>query len=197
MSISAPFFRALGRFALPSVLRSGGADAFMKSILSLDRQCCRYSACAQRPSAETSACIASVSLCSPFPAKCAHPSCLISRVQSILTTPTSESPGPDRDLTRSMNVFLRQRSKHFSLLSIVICSLLAAVSESPQRVCPFLPILLLEDAGAIWRGFSSRWLFCRCSASCRSPHRTPLPAAPSPDASVTLPVELCRDPLSP
>src|SRR5438552_19005646 len=67
MSISAPFFRALGRFALPSVLRSGGADAFMKSILSLDRQCCRYSACAQRPSAETSACIASVSLCSPFP----------------------------------------------------------------------------------------------------------------------------------
>src|SRR6266566_200320 len=33
MSISAPFFRALGRFALPSVLRSGGADAFMKSII--------------------------------------------------------------------------------------------------------------------------------------------------------------------
>ena len=31
--------------------------------------------------------IASVSLCSPFPAKCAHPSCLISRVQS---TPTAE-----------------------------------------------------------------------------------------------------------
>src|SRR4029077_13469715 len=54
----------------------------LRPILSLDRQCCRYSACAQRPSAETSASIASVSLCSPFPAKCAHPSCLISRVQS-------------------------------------------------------------------------------------------------------------------
>src|SRR4029077_19936897 len=43
--------------------------AGLRPIVSLDRQCCRYSACAQRPSAETSACIASVSLCSPFPSK--------------------------------------------------------------------------------------------------------------------------------
>jgi hypothetical protein len=37
----------------------------------------------QQPSAGTSVSIASASLCSPFPAKCAHPGCLISRVQSI------------------------------------------------------------------------------------------------------------------
>jgi hypothetical protein len=60
-------------------------------ILSLDRQCCRNSPCAQQPSAETAESIASASLCSPFPAKCAHPNCLSSRVQSspllVLTVP--------------------------------------------------------------------------------------------------------------
>src|SRR5580704_10330329 len=63
-------------------LASWRDTAGLLPILSLDRQCCRFSACAQRPSAETSASIASVSLCSPFPAKCAHLSCLFSRVQS-------------------------------------------------------------------------------------------------------------------
>ena len=59
-------------------------------ILSLDRQCCRYSECAQWPSAETSVSIASASLCRPCSAKCAHPSCLISRVQSILVSEKSD-----------------------------------------------------------------------------------------------------------
>src|SRR5262250_3379370 len=51
-------------------------------ILSLDRQCCRYFACVPRPFVETSESIAFASLCSPSPAKCAHLSCLISRVHS-------------------------------------------------------------------------------------------------------------------
>src|SRR5215469_9783608 len=53
-------------------------------VLSLGRRCCRNSACAQLPCVETSESIASAPLCCPFPAKCAHHGCLISRVQSRL-----------------------------------------------------------------------------------------------------------------
>src|SRR5215469_12547247 len=55
-------------------------------VLSLDRRCCRNSACAQLPCVETSESIASAPLCCPFPAKCAHHGCLISRVQSIFAS---------------------------------------------------------------------------------------------------------------
>src|SRR5215475_5756079 len=51
-------------------------------VLSLGPRCCRNSACAQLPCVETSESIASAPLCCPFPAKCAHHDCLISRVQS-------------------------------------------------------------------------------------------------------------------
>jgi hypothetical protein len=76
-------------------------------VLSLGRQCCRNSACAQLPCVETSENIASAPLCCPFPAKCAHPDCLISRVQSTLSAISCPASRPrDRaDAPRSLRTF--------------------------------------------------------------------------------------------
>ena len=58
--------------------------------LSPTPQCCRCSSCARPPSAGTSVSIASVSLCSPFPAKCAHRNRLNSRVHSRMPGTTQD-----------------------------------------------------------------------------------------------------------